>query len=57
MSIDISAGKRLLKNKGITTNDTSLERVLGDEEIEGIVETYMNTDIHAGIRLLKKKDF
>lgn len=46
MSMDISAGKRLLKNKGIITNDASLERVLGDEKIEGVVETYMNTDIY-----------
>lgn len=53
MNIDISAGKKLLKNKGNTTKGASLERVVIDETKERGVETYMNRDIPAGVRLLR----
>lgn len=44
MSKDISAGRGLLKNKGITTNGASLERAVSDETKEGSVDTYMIRD-------------
>lgn len=53
MNINISAGRKLLKNKGNNTKGASLERMVSDETKEGSVEAYMNRDIPAGVILLR----